>query len=108
MRCVAAFEIVKRLTLFAVNPLVGWTTYADSLNAGAMVGAGGVDTLTFLHVTLCPLPPCQANTPSFLIHPITAAQHRARICNRTSTDYTYILSRTPMQTHIHTVLQSIS
>lgn len=74
------------LTLFTVNPFVGRTAYADSLNAGAMVGAGGVDTLTFLHVTLCPLPPRQAHAPSFLIHPVTAAQHRAWICNRTSTD----------------------
>lgn len=70
----AAFE---SLTLLTVNALVGWTTYADSLNAGAMVGAGGVDALTFLHVTLCPLPPRQAHTPSFLIHPVPAAQHRA-------------------------------
>lgn len=45
-----------------------------------MVGAGGVDALAFLHVTLCPLPPGQAHTPSFLIHPIPAAQHRAGIC----------------------------
>lgn len=68
------------LTLLTVNALVGWTTYTDSLNAGAMVGTGGVDALTVLHVTLCPLPPRQAHTPSFLIHPIPAAQHRAWIC----------------------------
>lgn len=68
------------LTLLTVGALVGWTAYADSLNARAVVGAGGVDALTFLHVTLCPLPPGQAHTPSFLIHPVAAAQHRARIC----------------------------
>lgn len=67
----------ESLTLLTVNALVGRTTYADSLNAGAMVGAGGVDALAFLHVTLCPLPPSQAHTPAFLIHPIPAAQHRA-------------------------------
>lgn len=72
-----AFEC---LTLLTVNALVGWTTYADSLNTGAMVGAGGVDALTFFHVALCPLPPCQAHTPSFLIHPVPTAQHRAWIC----------------------------
>lgn len=79
-----AFE---SLTLLTVNALVGWTTYADSLNAGAMVGAGGVDALTFLHVALCPLPPCQTHTPSFLIHPVPAAQHRAWICR---TEWTQI------------------
>lgn len=68
------------LTLLTIGALVGWTAYADSLNAGPVVGAGGVDALTFLHVTLCPLPPGQAHTPSFLIHPVPAAQHRARIC----------------------------
>lgn len=68
------------LTLLTVGALVGWTAYADSLNARAVVGAGGVDALTFLHVTLCPLPPGQAHTPSFLIHSVPAAQHRARIC----------------------------
>lgn len=67
-------------TLLTVGALVGWTAYADSLNARAVVGAGGVDALTFLHVTLCPLPPGQAHTPSFLVHPVPAAQHRARIC----------------------------
>lgn len=72
-----AFEC---LTLLTVHALVGWTTYADSLNAGAVVGAGGVDALTFLHVTLCPLPTGQAHTPSFLIHPVAAAQHWAGIC----------------------------
>lgn len=66
-------ESVKHLTLFTVNPLVGGTAYADSLDAGAVVGAGGVDTLTFLHITLCPLPTCQAHAPSFLIHAVTAA-----------------------------------
>lgn len=75
--CFSTFERIKHLTLFTVNPLVGWATYADSLDAGAMVGAGWVDAMTFLHVTLCPLPPCQAHTPSFLIHAVTAAQHGA-------------------------------
>lgn len=79
-----AFEY---LTLLTVHALVGWTTYADSLNAGAVVGAGGVDALTFLHVTLCPLPPDQAHAPSFLIHPVAAAQHWARICG---TEWTQI------------------
>ncbi len=77
MTCMSSFEIVKLLTLFTVNPLVGWTTYADSLDAGAVIGAGGVDTLTFLHVTLRPLPASQAHTPSFLIHAVSAAQHGA-------------------------------
>lgn len=71
------FSSLQLLTLFTVNPLVGRIAYADSLDAGAMVGAGGVDTLTFLHITLCPLPPCQAHTPPFLIHAVAAAQHRA-------------------------------
>lgn len=65
------------LTLFTVNPFVGRTTNADSLDAGTMVGASGVDALTFLHIALCSLPPCQAHAPSFLIHAVTAAQHRA-------------------------------
>lgn len=99
---------VKLLTLFTVNPLVGRTAYADSLDAGAMVGAGGVDTLTFLHITLCPLPSCQAHTPSFLIHTVATAQYGAWICNMTNTDYTHIFSSTHTQIHTHTVLQYIS
>lgn len=67
----------KKLTLLAVDPLVGRVTYADSLDAGTVVGAGGIDTLTFFHITLCPLPSCQAHTPSFLIHAVTAAQYGA-------------------------------
>lgn len=82
---------VEHLTLFTVNPLVGRATYADSLDAGAVVGAGGVDTLTFLHVTLSPLPAGQAHAPPFLVHAVAAAQHGARICNRTNTDYTHVL-----------------
>lgn len=64
-------------TLLTVNPFVGRTAYADSLDAGAVVGAGGVDALTFLHITLCPLPARQAHAPSFLVHAVAAAQHGA-------------------------------
>ena len=68
---------MARLTLFTVGSLVGGATDADSLDAGAVVGAGGVDTLTFLHITLRPLPSRQAHAPSFLIHAVAAAQHGA-------------------------------
>lgn len=70
--------------MFAVDPFIGRTTDADTLDAGAVVGAGGVDTLPFLYVTLCPLPPFEAHTPSFFVQTVPAAQHRARICNRKS------------------------
>lgn len=71
--------------MFAVDPLVGWTANAESLDARAVVGAGGVDTLALLHVTLCPLPARQAHAPALLVHPVTAAQHGAGICNGTGT-----------------------
>lgn len=88
---------LESLTLLTVNALISWTTYADSLNAGAMVGAGGVNALTFLHITLCPLPPHQTHTSSFLIHPVPAAQHWAWIC-RTEQTQIRTVRRTRMQT----------
>lgn len=74
-------------TLFTVYPLVGGAADADALDAGAVVGAGGVDALTFLHVTLRPLPSGQAHALPLLVHAVTAAQHGARVCeSRTKTD----------------------
>lgn len=75
------------------------------MHAGAVVGAGGVDTLTFLHIALCSLPTSQAHTPSLLIHAVTAAQHRARICNGTNTDIQYSHVK---KKHTHMALQYIS
>lgn len=69
--------MIKLLTLLTVNSLIGGTADADALDAGAVVGAGGVDALILLHVTLGPLPPSQTGALSFLVQAVAAAQHWA-------------------------------
>lgn len=46
----------RAFTLLAVDALVGGAADAESLDAGAVVGAGGVDALALLHIALRPLP----------------------------------------------------
>lgn len=92
-------------TLLAVDALVGWAADAESLDAGAVVGAGGVDALALLYVALRPLPARQAHAAAFLVDAVAAAQHGAGICDsgvgvrarknerRSTTDYTLSTQR---------------
>lgn len=89
----------EAFTLLAVDALVGGAADAESLDAGAVVGAGGVDALALLHVALRPLPARQAHAAAFLIDAVAAAQHGAGVCERKR-------ERAPLITHWAHVCES--
>lgn len=69
------------LALLTADALVGRVAHAGALDAVPMIGAGGVDALVLLNVTLGSLPTRVAQAVALLVLPITAAQHRAGVCN---------------------------
>ena len=71
--------------MLAVVSLVGGATEADSVDAGAVIGAGGVDALVLLDVTLGALPAGVTLTEAFLVISVTAAEDRAGVCNTAQT-----------------------
>lgn len=66
--------------MFTVVALVGGAAHTDAVDTGAVVGAGGIDALVLLDVTLWALPARVTLAVTFLIISIPTAQDRTGVC----------------------------
>lgn len=65
--------------MFTVVALVGGAAHTDAVDTGAVVGAGGIDALVLLDVTLWALPARVTLAVTFLIISIPTAQDRTGV-----------------------------
>lgn len=65
--------------MFTVVALIGRAAHADAVDTCAVIGAGGIDALVLLDVTLWALPARVTLAVTFLIISIATAQDRTGV-----------------------------